>query len=227
MVIILYRPYLRTRDLELQGYAHNACVSRSIIINDCFILYGRSFRHRIMTYLVSYCVYVSSLISVYEIKSPNCQYPQEAAARLSVSLKVLETEAQQTPGIRRSIDILKVQLSTLQGVVPHSNSNNTAAGQMTQSYDNEVKVATSPAISGVSSGTSVGNAPQYPAQLQQADSLDWEAFNTGAGFMPDAYAWNVDDTWTHTSDLDGIYPASIGSAPDLAMLEQQQSNLSQ
>lgn len=172
-----------------------------------------------MTYLVSYCVYVSSLISVYEIKSPNCQHPREAAARLSVSLKVLETEAQQTPGIRRSIDILKVQLSTLEGVVPQ-NTNNT--GQFTASYDNEVKLATSPAMS---SGTSVASVPQYPQQMPQVDALDWDSFNTNAGFMPDAYAWNVDDTWTQTSDFDNMYPASIGS--DFAVIEQQRSNLSQ
>lgn len=224
MLIILYRPYLRNQSsTELQTYAHQICVSRSIIINDCFVLYGRSFRHRIMTYLVSYCVYVSSLISVYEIKSPQCQQRQEAAARLSNSLKVLETEANQTPGIRRSIDILKVQLRTLQNVLPPNTMTNSTSPN-SASYDNGVKIATttSPLMTnnmGVTSG------PQYPAPLTHVDSLDWDSFDTGAGFMPDAFAWNVDDTWTNNSDFDNMYPASVGS--DMALFDPQQQQSQQ
>jgi len=169
-----------------------------------------------MTYLVSYCVYVSSLISVYEIKSPNCEQRQDAAARLSNSLKVLETEANQTPGIRRSIDILKVQLTSLQGVLsPNTTRGN---GHGTLSYDNGVKIATT--TSPVMTNMDAAPAPQYPPTLQQTDSLNWDSFDTGAGFMPDAYAWNLDDTWTQHSDFESLYPPSVGS--DLGIYDQQQ-----
>lgn len=49
------------------------------------------------------------------MKSEDSQARNDTATRLSVALKVLETEARQTPGIRRSIDIIKRKLSTGRG----------------------------------------------------------------------------------------------------------------
>jgi hypothetical protein len=49
------------------------------------------------------------------MKSEDSEARNDAATRLSMALKVLETEARQTPGIRRSIDIIKRQLSTGRG----------------------------------------------------------------------------------------------------------------
>jgi hypothetical protein len=62
--------------------------------------------------LVSYCVYTAATIDVYDIKSHDDAAATAAAGRLAITLKMLESEAKQTPGIRRSIDIIKAQLQT-------------------------------------------------------------------------------------------------------------------
>jgi len=51
------------------------------------------------------------------MKLEDSQARNDAATRLSVALKVLETGPRQTLGIRRSIDIIKRQLSTGRGGV--------------------------------------------------------------------------------------------------------------
>lgn len=68
-----------------------------------------------MTYLVSYCGYTAAAVDVSEMTSEDSQARNDAATRLSVALKVLETEARQTPSIRRSIGIIKRRLSTGRG----------------------------------------------------------------------------------------------------------------
>ena len=49
------------------------------------------------------------------MKSEDSQARNDAATRLRVALKVLETEARQTLGIRRGISIIKRRLSTGRG----------------------------------------------------------------------------------------------------------------
>ena len=44
-----------------------------------------------MTYLVSYCGYTAAAVDVSEMKSEDSQARDDAATRLSVALKVLET----------------------------------------------------------------------------------------------------------------------------------------
>jgi hypothetical protein len=62
-----------------------------------------------------YCGYNAVTVDISEMKSEDSQARNDTATWLSIALKVLEIEARQTPGIRRSIDIIKRQLSTGRG----------------------------------------------------------------------------------------------------------------
>src|SRR5690348_7697738 len=108
LFILIYRPFFH------QPHGRRMCVDASIVINEYLLLYMRTFDFRIMTFLVSYCIYTTATINVMEIKSTEEGDAAAAAVanRLSVSLKVLEQEVKQTPGIHRSVDIIKGQLRT-------------------------------------------------------------------------------------------------------------------
>ena len=67
-----------------------------------------------MTYLVSYYIYTTAIINVIEIKSMDDGDLTTAATRLSLSLEALEKEVRQTPGVHRSVDIIKDQLRSSQ-----------------------------------------------------------------------------------------------------------------
>ncbi|RDL34695.1 Uncharacterized protein BP5553_07823 [Venustampulla echinocandica] len=112
LLILVFRPFLRAAgSSQLQQHAKQICSAQSIIINDLFLLYGHTFNYKVMTYLVSYCVYTAATINVHDMKHSDASMSHEVAARLNVSLQVLESEARQTPGIRQSINIIKRQLS--------------------------------------------------------------------------------------------------------------------
>ena len=115
-LIVLYRQYLQASQLpSLQPRVNSVCVSQAKIVHEFFIISGKSFNYKLMTYLVSYCGYTAAAVDVSEMTSEDSQARNDAATRLSVALKVLKTEARQTPGIRRSIGIIKRRLSTGRG----------------------------------------------------------------------------------------------------------------
>lgn len=106
--IILWRPYLDRPETAL--HATSVCSSSAQTVHDMFIVYGKTFHWRKMSYLVSYCVYTAATVQVYEMRSADLHRRQDATKRLAVLLQILEGESRQTPGIRRSIDIIKRQL---------------------------------------------------------------------------------------------------------------------
>ncbi|KAF1981921.1 hypothetical protein K402DRAFT_448961 [Aulographum hederae CBS 113979] len=113
LIILLYRPYLQVHHVpDLQQYATKACLEQVRIVHSIFVLYGKTFRYELMTYLVNYCVYTAATIDAYEMRSSEQRSREEATVRLSLSLQILESGARQTPGIRRSIDIIKHQLNS-------------------------------------------------------------------------------------------------------------------
>lgn len=145
-----------------------------------------------MTYLVSYCIYTAATINVYEIKFSENGLSNNAVSRLSVSLRVLESEARQTPGIKRSIEIIKQQLSTWnhqsqQAVEPVRRSSNPA----TQGFRNALIVAEQPFIT----QEQVSGDAAFGSQSAETEYFEWDSMDTGAGFQPDAFHWTVDDTW--------------------------------
>ena len=117
-LILLYRPFLfystssRVMGQEFHTRAHRICVEETSKVNEFVRAHRRTFNFRILTYLVSYCVYTAATIDVCEIESDDETAAAAAAQRLSVTLRMLESEARQTPGIKRSIEIIKTQLRT-------------------------------------------------------------------------------------------------------------------
>lgn len=85
-----------------------------------------------MTYLVSYCVYTAATINVYDMKNAEESKRGEVAGRLNISLQILESEARQTPGVRRSVDIIKSLLSTWEP---------TQLGQVGSSHEQQGSIA--------------------------------------------------------------------------------------
>ena len=111
--VILWRPYRNLcQDSSLAQRARTTCVETAITIHGMFLLYSKTFDLSKMTYLISYCVYSAATVDVEEMRSPIQVNRESAALRLGVSLRILENEARQTPGVRRSIDIIRRQLRT-------------------------------------------------------------------------------------------------------------------
>lgn len=116
MLILIFRPFFAwSRNERLQSHplahrAHQVCIEEANKVNEHFRRYGRTFNFQNQTYLVSYCVYTAATIDIQEIRHEEPALAQAAANRLSTTLKMLETEAKQTPGIKRSIDIIKSHL---------------------------------------------------------------------------------------------------------------------
>jgi len=81
-------------------------------VNLFFECYGRTFAFRNQTYLISYCVYTAATIELQEMRHGSRESADKAAKRLATTLSMLETEARQTPGVKRSVDIIRSQLDT-------------------------------------------------------------------------------------------------------------------
>ncbi|CZR55072.1 uncharacterized protein PAC_04958 [Phialocephala subalpina] len=117
-LILLYRPVffasMAAQDENHDFYhrAHRISVDETSKINEVLKAHHRTFNFRIQTYLVSYCVYTAATIDVCEIKNQDDTAAAAAAERLSITVNMLESEARQTPGIKRSIEIVKTQLRT-------------------------------------------------------------------------------------------------------------------
>lgn len=79
-------------------------------MNSFFRIYGRTFNFRNQTYLISYCVYTAATVELQEMQRGSGSSSRAAAERLATTMKMLESEARQTPGIRRSIDIIKSRM---------------------------------------------------------------------------------------------------------------------
>ncbi|OBT70731.1 hypothetical protein VF21_10138 [Pseudogymnoascus sp. 05NY08] len=204
LLILIYRPFLHsTQSPQLQAHAQTVCSAQSIIINDLFLLYGRTYNYNIMTYLVSYCIYTAATINVHDIKHSDSVLSHEVAARLSVSLRVLESEARQTPGIRRSIDIIKSQLSTWDRTDKPEPQRGWGETQDGVDYDsnNSYSILQDIETSGLRAGDVYAGivGPSYTVQ-QDTNALDMSMFNAGfldpgGGFQPNAFHWTIDDTW--------------------------------
>lgn len=114
--ILLYRPFfiwcwdeeLRQHPLALR--AQTICTEQAAGVNDLFGAYGRLFNFQYQSYLVSYCVYTAATIDVRLVRHDDKALAEMATNRLAITLRMLETEVKQTPGIRRSIEIIRSQI---------------------------------------------------------------------------------------------------------------------
>lgn len=115
LLVILFRPYThmssdphspgQSNAIQFLGY-------QTTVIHELLLLYGRTFRFKIMTYLFTHCVYTVATVDVFFLKIGDNEQRRQSAVRLKNSLKILETEAKMTPSINRSIDIIKQQIKS-------------------------------------------------------------------------------------------------------------------
>ena len=218
LLIILYRPFLSTPNPRspLQERASAICVAQTKVLHDFFVLYGRSFNYKFMTYHISYVVYTAATVDVHEMKSPEKRARDEAASRLNISLRILESEAKQSPCIRRSIDIIKRQLSI------HTTEPSSRASRQSSSIPAPAIPTAEPAQStfvaepnpiSFSNHSALPWRPPYGlvtpgndnghAQMMQIDSMgmipdeanwDYVSADTGAGFQPEVDGWTYGDS---------------------------------
>ena len=118
MLILLYRPFSQPKlgmdmDGELVPHARHVCCEEAALVNAHFQAYGRAFEYRNQTYLLSYCVYTAATIEVQLLRDPDAAVASAAAERLTTTLSMLEVEAEQTPGIRKSVDIIRLQIRSM------------------------------------------------------------------------------------------------------------------
>ena len=219
LFIILWRPYLRLA--ETGRHAREVCNQNADIVHELFIRYGRTFQWTKMTYLVSYCVYTAATVNIEEIKSSSLHDKQNAAKRLAVTLKILESEVKQTPGIRRSVDIIRQQLRSWVPTTDPKASTNSAVSQVSNigALLNDLSNSNRPQVSdrqsthhGRDSWTAISHAEQEtravdgnPGSIVYDNEFDptfashdfaemgWDYQDTGAGFHPTAVPWMLQD----------------------------------
>ncbi|RAO65116.1 uncharacterized protein BHQ10_001128 [Talaromyces amestolkiae] len=127
MLILIFRPFFiwrwntHLRDHPLALRAQVVCTEQAADVNEIFRAYGRLFNFQYQTYLVSYCVYTAATIDVRLIHHADRNLAEKAADRLVVTLRMLETELEQTPGIKRSIEIIRSHLGKQRLPVPNEN----------------------------------------------------------------------------------------------------------
>lgn len=198
--IILWRPYLDWP--ETASHATSVCSNSAQRVHDMFIVYGKTFHWRKMTYLVSYCVYTAATIQVHEMRSTDMQRRQDATKRLAVLLQILESESRQTPGIRRSIDIIKRQLRSWTPNRPRDPPNGREPAQSVSEHTSSQCTTSVPQVEQTLQARSESEplAPNmmdtnWNAQYSQMNGMPGNDFgfgfvDTSAGFyMP----WSVDD----------------------------------
>ena len=128
VLILIYRPFLywsshpRLQSHELVPRAQKVCVEETNCVHEFFKAHGRTFRLKLQTFLVSYCVYTAATIDVFGVRSDDENVAKAASDRLGVTLKMLESEARQTPGMQRSIEIIKARLSAPSQSLPYQGS---------------------------------------------------------------------------------------------------------
>ncbi|KAL3480560.1 fungal-specific transcription factor domain-containing protein [Aspergillus californicus] len=125
ILILIFRPFftwgwhtkLRGHPLALR--AQSVCTEQTMDVNELFRAYGRLFNFQYQSYLVSYCVYTAATIDVRLMQHADRTVAEMAADRLTITLKMLETEVKQTPGIKRSIEIIRSNLDPQWAVGAH------------------------------------------------------------------------------------------------------------
>lgn len=199
------------------------CIEESIHVSDFFRAYGRTFHFQKQSYLVSYCVYTAATIELQQIEDPRDGELAAANDRLSTILRMLETEARQTPGIQRSIEIIKSRLGSSERIpgkpsvqqqleLPpiartfydqHSDEMDAATRLVPAMIENtsmpEVPGQGQYEISGQGMGHHGMQGPSEGAvrdvsATDQVPWMDWAGYNVSGGFVSDVTNWTFYDT---------------------------------
>ncbi|KAL6407230.1 fungal specific transcription factor domain-containing protein [Ilyonectria robusta] len=122
--ILLRRPYLISPDVRQRDQHMSVCTRHSQQMYAIHGLYTRTFPHRLMTYQVSYCIFIAATIEVQELRTASTQFRRdEAATRLGAAVRVLQDEASHTPGIGRSLDTIRRLLCVGQNLAVNVSEN--------------------------------------------------------------------------------------------------------
>ncbi|KAL3456018.1 fungal-specific transcription factor domain-containing protein [Aspergillus heterothallicus] len=224
MLILIFRPFFtwrwhsKLRDHPLALRAQQVCTDQTIAVNELFRTYGRLFAFQYQSYLVSYCVYTAATIDVRLMQHDDKAVAEMAAGRLTITLQMLETEVKQTPGIKRSIEIIRSHLGpqwaseapgshgTVPGGIRGWNGDQGNAGSVSEGIQHLLHTPVSsseeqniynPSMSagGTESLNSVllqGMHRSVNPELQlESDSafLSWNLDDFGGGFVPDMAYW--------------------------------------
>lgn len=222
MLILIYRPFFgwsrhsKLQDHALAQRAQQVCIEEATEVNEFFRQYGRTFNYQNQTYLVSYCVYTAATIDVQMIQNDDAALATAAVNRLSTTLEMLESEVRQTPGLKRSINIIKSHLakraqagSQDNSAVYHSpeqqrrslNVNvleqrpyqkpgiaSLPSGHLENRMYSENHNSIAPPICEQASDENIGNIMTQAMDVD-APWRDWEFFNASGGFVPDHANW--------------------------------------
>lgn len=204
LLILLFRPFFlwsnnpRLGRHSLAIRAKKVCVEEAILVSDFFRSYGRTFNFQYQSYLVSYCVYTAATVELQQIQDPDEQVSATASDRLATTLYMLETEAKQTPGIRRSVDIIKSHLETRSQhakaaeALQHLNASaGSPLGSGGQRTGTDFDTHPSAHFRGAVADTTPGNSDADMAY--SAQWLDWGSYDMTAGFVPDEANWSFYD----------------------------------
>ncbi|KAI5456072.1 fungal-specific transcription factor domain-containing protein [Mariannaea sp. PMI_226] len=217
--ILLRRPYLMSPEPRQRDHHMSHCLVHLQQIYAIHRLYTRTFPHHLMTYQVSYCIFIAASTEVQELRTASSQSRRdEAATRLAAAVKVLKDEASQTPGIGRTLDTIRSLLSTGQHrteTIAETSSGNNARRvareeELTATQADRDQVQSSrqgipgsilPVTPQFSHINGVPGMDDYSPLLFPGngfgvvDELGPSWTNTGAGFHPEAMPWAALQHW--------------------------------
>ncbi|PLB53497.1 hypothetical protein P170DRAFT_400774 [Aspergillus steynii IBT 23096] len=192
-LILIFRPFfiwrwhanLRQRPLALR--AETVCTEQAADVNELFRAYGRLFNFQYQSYLVSYCVYTAATIDVRLMRHEDRTIADTAADRLTVTLRMLETEVKQTPGIRRSTEIIRSHLDNpANDMGPQPEGRGDPCHSPSAVQDQSVDTVTDPSDLSVMDGLPF--IMDAPMEMTPA-MMDWGVDDSGGGFVPNMAYW--------------------------------------
>ncbi|CAK7216607.1 hypothetical protein SCUCBS95973_002864 [Sporothrix curviconia] len=199
-LILLYRPFFSisssssssssspssssSTSAALKQRAREVCTAEAAKVHAFFRAYGHTFRWRNQTYLTTYCVYTAATIEVQQVRHPDPAVASQAVDRLATTLRMLEAECQQTPGIRRSIDIIKTQLGGVDLVALAGGTDPLALVPTTLVLDEPPPHPQPQPLPPPPPATDLGGMDLVGSGLLGPSWLDWYMPDAGGGFIP-------------------------------------------
>ncbi|CAI6094759.1 unnamed protein product [Clonostachys chloroleuca] len=222
--ILLRRPYLSSSDSQQRDQHMNDCITYSVQINAIHGLYARTFPDRLMTYQVSYCIFIAASIEVQELQTaPTSERRDAAAKRLTAAVKVLQDEAAHTPGVGRSLDTIRRLLradqhKNLKKGISNEHSISSTPTRRTQAARMLINAGNVPPVSPRPPDlTSVHEvADPYPIFAStnlfgDFDDVGSAWTDTGAGFHPEVISWSGTDNLQRPSNMPTFGDQAWGS----------------
>lgn len=206
-LILIYRPFFHNakvsqhQDADLTRHANEICTREAAAVNVFFEAYGRSFANKNQTYLLSYCVYTAATVELKQVSDSNISVANAAKSRLATTLAMLEEEARQTPGIRRSVDIIKSRLGQQEMLITNASTSQEHShnGAMNPSSATSLRSELSDNLLSDRAEAQVSITVDGDTQMSQTTLIDMPQWydpvlnfptpDVGGGFVPDIPSW--------------------------------------